>query len=443
MSQHLVDDRQLIDGDVQDIVTKINTISGEIHDLTIKINSSLGEANSLKDQRTQKVKELSQYIDVNSVETSDSDFQVYVAQGILLVSGLQQSTLSTQVNDNNSGLRDVLLSVGAGTGTTITSRINGGELKGLMDVRDTIIPDYQERLNHLAYKIATEVNKVHATGYDLDGDTGNNFFTDLSRQAAGTDLATELRKTDGTTLDIAAGDSISIGGNVGATPIAATISVSSTTTLANIASSLQSALRAAGSGTETVSVQSNGSLQVTSGVGAITSLSLSISGNSTFNTAYTFTTPITAGGGTGSSTATSVQADDAATNIALSSDVDGTPRNIAAATTSGTVPGGNANALTLAALKSGNVTFNTGSDTFQKYYGNLLAQIGSDSAGYQSQSDFADSVVRQAEVERERISGVAVEEEQLDLVKYQAAFQAATRLVSVAADLLQSLIQIF
>ncbi len=443
LSQHLVDDRELIDGDVQDIVTKINTLSSEIHDLTIRINAALGEPNSLKDQRIQKVKELAQYIDVNCVETSDNDFQVYVAQGILLVSGIQQSTLSTQVDDTNSGLRNVLLSVGAGTGTDITSRINGGELQGLINVRDDIIPEYQERLDHLAYKLATEVNKLHAVGYDLDGDTSNDFFTDLSVSATGTDLATELRRTDGTTLGIEAGDTISIGGNVGATALAATISVTSSTTLADIASSLQVALRAAGNNTETVTVLSDGSLRVTSGAAAITSLALSISGNTTFNTAYTFSTPIAGGGGTGDSADVSVEGDESAASIALSSDVDGSPRNIAAASTSGTVPGGNANALLLAALKAGNVTFRTGSDTLQKYYGNLLAQIGADSAGYQSQSDFADSVVRQAEVERERISGVAIEEEQLDLVKYQAAFQAASRLVGVAADLLQSLIQIF
>lgn len=443
LSSHLVEDRQLIDGDLRDIVTKVNSLASEIHDLTIKINSSQGEANSLKDERIQKVKQLSQYIDVTSVETSDEDFQVYVAQGIMLTSGKQLSVLSTQVNDDNAGLSDVLLSTGSGTGTLITSRINGGELQGLLEVRDEIIPDYQTRFNHLAYKIATEVNQLHSAGYDLDGDTGNDFFTDLSVAASGTDLATDLRTTDGTTLGIDSGDTITIGGSVGATPLATTITVSSTTTLAGIASSLQTALRAAGDGTETVTVRTDGSLRVTSGAAAITSLALSISGNTTFNTAYTFATPITAGGGTGDSADVSVEGEDAAANITVSSDVRSAPRNIAAASTSGSVPGGNGNALSLAQLKGNDITFDSGQDTFQKYYGNLLAQIGSDAASYQSQSDFASSIVRQAEVERERISGVAIEEEQLDLVRYQAAFQAATRLVGVAADMLQSLIQIF
>ncbi|BAU26556.1 flagellar hook-associated protein 1 FlgK [Aneurinibacillus soli] len=45
----------------------------------------------------------------------------------------------------------------------------GGELKGLLASRDTILPDYMTRISNLATKIATEVNKVHKSGKDLDG----------------------------------------------------------------------------------------------------------------------------------------------------------------------------------------------------------------------------------------------------------------------------------
>lgn len=45
----------------------------------------------------------------------------------------------------------------------------GGELKGLLASRDTILPDYMTRISNLATKIATEVNRVHKEGKDLDG----------------------------------------------------------------------------------------------------------------------------------------------------------------------------------------------------------------------------------------------------------------------------------
>lgn len=145
------------------------------------------------------------------------------------------------------------------------------------------------------YAQATQTLQVQT---NLDA---NSFLMGNKATATGATSALNLRNSGDVSLGLAAGDTITIGGTVGATPLAATISVTSSTTLSNIASSLETALRAAGDGTEVVSVTGGGALQVTSGAGAITGLTLSVSGKTDFNTALTFTTPITAGGGTGTS----------------------------------------------------------------------------------------------------------------------------------------------
>jgi flagellar hook-associated protein 1 FlgK len=59
----------------------------------------------------------------------------------------------------------------------VTADFTGGRLGGLLQVRDSIIPGYTARLDQLAYDVATAVNALHATGYDLDGNAAGTFFT--------------------------------------------------------------------------------------------------------------------------------------------------------------------------------------------------------------------------------------------------------------------------
>jgi flagellar hook-associated protein 1 FlgK len=55
----------------------------------------------------------------------------------------------------------------------------GGEMKGLIESRDTTLPDYLQRISNLALKIAVEVNNVHKTGKDMDGNQqgGVDYFS--------------------------------------------------------------------------------------------------------------------------------------------------------------------------------------------------------------------------------------------------------------------------
>ncbi len=132
----------------------------------------------------------------------------------------------------------------------------------------------------------------------------------------------------------------------------------------------------------------------------------------------------------------------AASLISLDSAVDDTPNAIAASGSSSDLPGGNSVAVQLASLQASLVSFSSGDTTFAGFYGNILATIGSDSRSYKNRAEFANEVSRQAETQREQISGVSLEEEQLNLIKYQSAFQAASRLVNVASEILQRLVEL-
>jgi len=443
LSNSLQNSQSLIDGDISDQVKQINSLASQIVDLNDQIQNAGGDALSLRDARTEKVQELSGLVDTKSVETSDGVFQVYIASGLQLVTGSSQATLSTQPDVSNNNHLKILFAVGSGASTDVTSHIQGGALKGLLTVRDQNIPAYQNNLNELAYELTTQVNAIHSSGYDLNGNTGNDFFKNLTNIASSTDLVTNLRTSSGTRLDVHSGDVINISGTLGA-GFSTTLTVGDGTTLANVASSIQTALRSAAgsSGDEVAAVQADGSIKVTSGTNAITGLTVSIAGNDTFNTAFTFPGAIVAHHGIGSSTGVDVPNPDAASQIDLDDAVKDTPSAIAAAGSAGEVPGGNTAALALANLQTSNVSFSTGSSTISSFYGDLLAKIGSDSQNATNSAQFASDLLTQAQVQRESISGVSLEEEQLNLLKYQSAFQAAAKLVSIADDVFKSLVNL-
>lgn len=159
-----------ITGTVEDI----NALSSEIADLNLRIAEiEVGgfSANEFRDERDLKLKELSALIDVNSFEDADGYLTITTAGGNTLVDRASSWELTTN-NNPASGFQDVYWKSSAGTEKNITSDISTGKLKGWLEARDTLIPDYLTQLNDIAGSLITEVNNLHTGGTNLDGVTG-------------------------------------------------------------------------------------------------------------------------------------------------------------------------------------------------------------------------------------------------------------------------------
>src|SRR5262249_55230684 len=59
----------------------------------------------------------------------------------------------------------------------VTSQLTGGEIGGMLQVRDTLVPAYQAQLDQLAYSVATQVNTLHQAGTRLTRAPNQTFFT--------------------------------------------------------------------------------------------------------------------------------------------------------------------------------------------------------------------------------------------------------------------------
>jgi len=127
----------------------------------------------------------------------------------------------------------------------------------------------------------------------------------------------------------------------------------------------------------------------------------------------------------------------AAENMSLSSDVQGSVNKIAAAQTSAGVPGDNTNALSIAALQN-SLTMEGNQATFDTYYNTVVGSVGVDAQGAQRNTDLQQLLVNQLQGRRDSVSGVSLDEELTNLIKFQHAFQAAAKVVTVIDELLDT-----
>jgi len=114
--------------------------------------------------------QLSQLVDVQSIQADGTSLTLTTSGGAALVVGNQSFKLTTQTN-STTGFQDVF-----SQGKDITSSINGGNLAGDIQLRDQEIPLLQSSLDTLASGIANSVNTQHAAGFDLNGRAGGNIF---------------------------------------------------------------------------------------------------------------------------------------------------------------------------------------------------------------------------------------------------------------------------
>ncbi|BBO66787.1 flagellar hook-associated protein 1 [Desulfosarcina alkanivorans] len=173
------------DASIKGAVDDINTLTGEIAELNLKIAEveagNEHSANDFRDQRDMKLKTLSGLIDVNSFEDADGFLTVVSTNGHTLVDRTSSWDLTTGTNAD--GFEDVFWESSSGTLDNITDDISTGKLKGWIESRDTIIPDYLTRLDDMAVAMATAVNSQHNSGLDLNGDAGLDFFSPFTGAA--------------------------------------------------------------------------------------------------------------------------------------------------------------------------------------------------------------------------------------------------------------------
>ncbi len=103
-------------------------------------------------------------------------------------------------------------------------------------------------------------------------------------------------------------------------------------------------------------------------------------------------------------------------------------------------PGDNRNAVEIAKLQH-QLVMSGNTATFNDYYSSLVRDVGNEVLKSDSYYTIQSEMVAQLDNYRESISGVSLDEEMINLIKFQNAYAAAAKLVSTADELMQTVLQ--
>lgn len=402
LDSRLRDEIGNIESQISGEVTDINSLATRIASLNDKVQgleASGQAANDLRDQREVLLKELAGKINTTVLEESNGSVTVLAAGGSPVVAGSSTTSLSVSADSDNHGYYDIYFG-----SVDITSRITSGNLKGLIEARDGEFRSALNGLDTLTASITKEFNVIHYAGYGLDSTTTNNLFNALT-----TTSATKSANTGTATI---ASNAIATGTRSSLTLENYEIQFTSTT-LYNVVNVTDGTTLVTGA-------------TYASGVAIPTFDGISVT--------------ITDGAGTPQSgdVFTVNTTEDAARDFGLSlTDVN----KFAAATSTATLPGSNANVLSLINLGDSKVLSNS-SATFSTYYASLVSSIGVATSAAETNDAAQNRILEELNAYRESISGVSLDEEAANLIRYQHAYQAAARILSIVDEMLETIINL-
>jgi flagellar hook-associated protein 1 FlgK len=400
-------------------VKDVNIISQGIADLNQAITEASGGGiapNDLLDQRDQLINQLSGYISVSTNVQSNGAVNVFIGNGQALVVG--QSAIALKIITNP--LDSTRSEIGYGpSNINVSAQLTGGSIGGLLNVRQEVIDPARSEIDALAAGMIDTINAQHTVGLTLDGNAGGNFFepTDASIQDAGSIRIAITNPRD----------------------IAVAFPVSTTTNINN-------------SGTAQLSVSKVSSLVDPANAQALASdVQFSFATNQ-----YTITyqgetaiIPFTSGVDSGKSYDLSLLSfTGGITAPDLKITLSGVPANNDSFTISNSNNGGftavgdNRNALALGQLqitKTLNQVNGVATRSFGDAYGILVANVATRThqadVGQQTQKGLLD----QTNLRYESVSGVNLDEEAANLIKFQQAYQAASQIITVSNTVFNSL----
>ncbi|MEH6504082.1 MAG: flagellar hook-associated protein FlgK [Cycloclasticus sp.] len=479
-----------LNGSLQTNITTINNLSKNIATLNDKIVTATGLSggqppNDLLDQRDQLVDRLSELTNVNTNEQENGALNVFIGNGQSLVLGSTSNTLALQPAGFDPGAVDIVFQQGS-TNLVVTQFMTGGEVGGTLRFRDEVLDPAISTLGQVAVGLAFAVNEQHANGIDLDGQQGLGFFSDptiapiqlvgadpllasfsnpanlstsdysfvsdgtnytitrLSDKVQTTGLLTEgTTEVDGVNYDFsslgagansyrvrplrdAAGDfNLSL---TNPRDIAVALPVVSETATTNSGSASLSAVNI--SNLAAATLPANVTLDYDAGlqqytVNGVTGAPLALAYDAATNSGDTYTVNV-AGFADISFTLNGQPAD--GDTFALVDNAGGI--------------GDNRNALLLAGLQTTRI-LSGGTATFQDSYGQTVADVGRRTQAAELNGAAQRGLLAQTIASKESVSGVSLDEEAANLIRFQQAYQAASQVVLTSRTIFDTLIGVF
>lgn len=403
LNQQLDDLRTIVNSQLEFLTLEVTGIASSIaelnQDIAIQKGISGGQPpNDLLDKRDMLVNRLSELISVSTFEAEDGSLNVFIGSGQALVLGINANDITVSRNDFDQSEYDVNFTAGSVT-YPISDQLGGGMLGGLLEFRSEVLDPAQNSLGRIAVALADQINTQHQLGDDLNGAIGGLFFNDIVNASPEVlDNSNNAGLSDTVSLAIVDTNLIQAsdyrlnydGANFTLTRLSDDVVVASAATLAPPLS--------------------------------VDGITVSVAGGGSYTAGDSFLIrPVRKG----------------AQNVAM---VLTDPAAFAAAAIGVPLLGGdNTNALAMAQMQTQKLMGN-GSESYQTAYGRMVASVGVKTSEARINASAQKALVERAEDQMESVSGVNLDEEAANLLKFQQAYQAAARVITIANDVFQTLI---
>ncbi|MDP3577781.1 flagellar hook-associated protein FlgK [Methyloversatilis sp.] len=158
----------------------INSLANQIAKANGEIARALGTGqspNDLLDQRDQLIRDLNKYVQTTNIRADDGTVGVFIASSQPLVLGTTVSKVSI-VNDdfNNPSKAKLAITIAGTTNTLDESMLGGGEISGLLRFQNNDLVEAGNLLGRMALAIGTKMNEQQTLGLDLNGNAGTALF---------------------------------------------------------------------------------------------------------------------------------------------------------------------------------------------------------------------------------------------------------------------------
>lgn len=486
ISQRFTEIRDGVNSEVTSSVAAVNSYSRQIANINQQIlvaqgaTGDLQPANDLLDQRDQLIVELNKVVKVSTVKQDDGSLNVFIGNGQSLVLGGQSFTMGAAPSLEDPERIEVGVSYGGSTILLPKGSLTGGTLGGLLAFRDEALDSAQNALGRVAIGLVQTFNDQHQLGMDLNGALGGNFFNAVTPKVINN---TSNSSTSALTVSFSNVGQMTTSDyrlTVGAGPVSTLTRLSDNTVMFSGATLPQtvdgltfSAMTAVAGDSFLIKPTINGARDIsvkltdTSAIAAAapikTNATLSNTGSGkisagsvvpppptnanllqpvtiTFNAGGTFNVT---GVGTGAPTNVPYTSGAPITYNGWTVQISGTPA-AGDTFTVGTNAGGvadNRNALLLAGLQTQN-TLAGGTTSYQGAYSQLVSFIGNKTREVEVTAKAQANLVVQTQQAQQSVSGVNLDEEAANLLRYQQAYQAAGKMMQIATTLFDTLLSL-
>lgn len=485
-------------------VNVVNTYAKQIASLNDVIEQSFSTTgnppNDLMDQRDQLVAELSKQIKTTVVPQGQGSYNIFIGNGLPIVVGKESYPLTTANSPTDPTRIEVAYQSAAKTTVLGSSSLSGGIIGGLVQFREESLDAIQNQVGQIAIALAGTFNAQHAQGFDKNGNPGGALFnlpaptvTSNSNNTGSAELSAAIvdpsavtssnyrvqydgsnykimrtsdkyeqtfsglpQTVDGVTIGLASG-SLNAGDSFMVRPTqnaasGLTLAIQDVNKLALGGPVVSNSAGAGNTGSGAISnVQASSNyansplsstLQFTYNSGLPNTLTLAPASQPVVvtyggvSTTYPAGTPITyTSGATISVGEVSMVLSGAPAN--------GDTFSLAPSASSG--PGDNRNGLLLANLQSvGNVALvgSNSKNTYATAFAQLVSGVGNKSRELTISGNAETKALELTTAAMQSQSGVNLDEEATNLIRYQQAYQAAGKMMQIASELFDVLLQL-